>query len=122
MCSQCAQFNHHPPRRMKGAVMPSITGSFSARITEQTMLPLTDQPNHQLGIAEIKGTQSSPDPLWNNSNITYWGVTDVLSGQGSQRGYFNNVHADMGRDWGTFQAQVTATDGAMTVEGTFEFA
>jgi hypothetical protein len=107
---------------MKGAVMPSITGSFSGRITEQSTLSLSDQPNHLIGIAEISGTQSSPDPLWNNSNITYWGVTDVLSGQGSQRGYFNNVHADSGRDWGTFEAQVAARDGAMTVEGTFEFA
>jgi hypothetical protein len=101
--------------------MPSITGSFSGRITKQSTFPLTDQPNHLMGIAEVNGTQRSPDPLWNNSNITYWGVTDLLDGKGSQRGYFNNVHAEKGRDFGTFEGQVSATGGAMTVEGSFEF-
>jgi hypothetical protein len=31
---------------------------------------------------------------WNNSKTTYWGVTDLLDGKGSQRGYYNNIHAD----------------------------
>jgi hypothetical protein len=102
--------------------MPSITGSFSGRITQQFALPLTDQPNHELSIAEVTGTQRSDDPLWNDSKITYWGVTDLLNGKGSQRGYFNNIHPDSGRDWGTFEGQVTTAGGGMTVEGTFEFA
>jgi hypothetical protein len=101
--------------------MPPITGSFSGRITTQSALPLTDQPNHQLSIAEVSGTQKSADPLWNNSKITYWGVTDLLDGKGSQRGYFNNSHADDGRDFGTFEGQVTTAGGAMTVEGTYKF-
>jgi len=102
--------------------MPSITGSFSGRITKQSALPLTDQPNHDLSIGEVSGTQRSPDPLWNNANITYWGVTDLLDGEGSQRGYYNNVHADNGRDWGTFEGKVTSAGGTMTVEGTWKFA
>ena len=102
--------------------MPSITGSFSGRITKRSALPLTDQPNHELSIAEVSGTQKSPDPLWNNAKITYWGVTDLLDGKGSQRGYYDNVHADKGRDWGTFEGKVTTKGGAMTVEGTFKFA
>ncbi len=60
--------------------------------------------------------------LWTNSSITYWGVTELLDGKGSQRGYFNNVHPDGGRDWGTFEGQVTTAGGAMTVEGTYKFA
>ena len=100
--------------------MPSITGSFSGRITNQSALPLTDQPDHELGIAEVSGTQKSPDPLWDSASITYWGVTDLLGGKGSQRGYFNNVHADGGRDWGTFEGRVAAAGGAMTVEGNYE--
>lgn len=102
--------------------MPSITGTFSGRITKQSALPLTDQPNHELSIAEVNGTQKSPDPLWDNANITYWGVTDLLDGEGSQRGYYNNVHADKGRDWGTFEGKVTTAGGALTVEGTLKFA
>lgn len=102
--------------------MPSITGSFSGKITKQSAMPLTDQPNHEMSIAEVSGTQKSADLLWNNSNITYWGVTDLLDGKGSQRGYFNNVHPDGGRDFGTFEGQVIAAGGAMTVEGTYKFA
>jgi hypothetical protein len=101
--------------------MPSITGSFSGKITKHHALPLTDQLNHELSIAEVNGTQKSPDPLWNNSDIAYWGVTDLLDGKGSQRGYFNNVHPDKGRDWGTFEGRVSSSAGAATVEGTFKF-
>lgn len=102
--------------------MPSITGSFSGKITKQSTMPLTDQPNHEMGIAEVSGTQKSPDPLWNNSSITYWGVTELLDGKGSQRGYFNNVHPDGDRDFGTFEGKATAEGGGMTVEGTYKFA
>ena len=102
--------------------MPSITGSFSGKITKQSAMPLTDQPNHEMNIAEISGTQKSADPLWNNADLTYWGVTDLLDGKGSQRGYFTSVHADEGRDWGTFEGKVTTAGGAITVEGTWKFA
>ncbi|HLO01193.1 MAG TPA: hypothetical protein VK208_22235 [Pyrinomonadaceae bacterium] len=101
--------------------MPSISGSFSGKITQQSGLPLNDQPNHLLGIAEVNGTQKSPDQLWNNSQITYWGVNDLLNGEGRQNGYFNNVHPDGGRDFGTFEGKVSSAGGAMTVEGTFKF-
>jgi hypothetical protein len=99
--------------------MPSISGSFSGKITQQSVLPLTDKPNHLLAIAEVNGTQQSTDPLWNNSKITYWGVNDLIDGEGSQNGYFNNLHPDGGRDFGTFEGKVSAAGGTTTVEGTF---
>jgi hypothetical protein len=49
--------------------MPSITGS--SKITKHTAMPLNDQPKHEMGIAEVTGTQKSADPLWNNSKIQY---------------------------------------------------
>lgn len=101
--------------------MPSISGSFSGNITKQSGISLADQPNHELGIAEVSGTQNSPDPLWNDSKITYWGITDLVDGKGTQNGYFNNIHPDGGRDYGTFEGKVNAADGGMTVEGTFKF-
>ena len=101
--------------------MPSIAGSFSGKITQQFGLPLNDQSNHLLAIAEVNGTQNSPDPLWNNSRITYWGINDLLNGEGSQTGYFNNLHPDGGRDFGTFEGKVSAAGTTMTVEGTFKF-
>jgi hypothetical protein len=102
--------------------MPSITGSFSGNITKHSAMPLTDQPNHEMSIAEVTGTQQSADPLWNNASITYWGVTELLDGEGTQRGYYNNVHGDKGRDWGTFEGKVSTAGGGMTVEGTWNFA
>ena len=101
--------------------MPSISGSFSGKITQQFGLPLTDQSNHLLAIAEVNGTQKSPDPLWNDSRISYWGVNDLLNGEGTQTGYFNNVHPDGGRDFGTFEGKVSSAGGTMTVAGTFKF-
>ena len=101
--------------------MSSITGSFSGKITKHSPMSLGDQSNHELSIAEVNGTQKSDDPLWNGSKITYWGVTDLINGKGSQRGYYNNVHPDGGRDFGTFEGQVSLADGSMTVEGNFTF-
>ena len=100
--------------------MPSITGSFTGKITKQSGMPLADQPNHELSIAEVSGTQQSADPLWNNSAITYWGVTDIRDGKGTQSGYYNNVHGDKGRDWGTFEGRVTLEGKKVTVEGTYK--
>jgi hypothetical protein len=99
--------------------MTSITGSFSGKITNSS-LTLTDLPNHTLSIAEVNGVQASPDPLWNNANITYWGVTDLRDGKGIQRGYYTNIHGDKGREWGTFEGKVSTAGGGMTVEGTWK--
>jgi len=101
--------------------MNHITGSFAGEITQQSTLTLTDQPNHAMNIAEVHGTQKSSDPLWNNSKITYWGVTDLLDGKGTQHGYFNNTHPDGGRDFGTFEGKATTAGSGMTVEGTYKF-
>ena len=96
--------------------MPSITGTFSGKITKHSAMPLADQHNHEMSIAEVSGTQKSADPLWNNSTITYWGVTDLLEGKGSQHGYYNNVHADKGRDWGTFEGKATVVGGGLSLK------
>ena len=97
--------------------MPNLTGSFSGRITKQHGIPITDQPGHEIAIAEVNGTQQSSDPLWQNANIAYWGFIDVVDGKGTQRGYYNNVHPDGGRDFGTFEGHVS--EKGTIVEGTF---
>ena len=100
--------------------MPSITGSFSATIAKRNAMSLADHPNHELSISEVSGTQESPDPLWNNSTVTYWAVTDVQDGKGTQSGYYNNVHGVKGRDWGTFESRVTVEGTKITVEGKYK--
>ena len=102
--------------------MTSIRGTFSGGITKQSEIPLTDQPDHGMSIAEVSGRQKSRDPLWNDASITYGGVTDVVGAKGTQRGYFNNVHTDQGRDWGTFEGKVSMKNGAATVAGTWKHA
>lgn len=102
--------------------MTSITGSFSGKVTQDSTLKLTDQQNHEMNIAEVRGKQKSPDPLWNDADISYWGVTDVIDGKGTQRGYYNNVHGDSGRDWGTFEGKVSTAGSTVTVEGEWKFA
>lgn len=112
--------NNYPKEKGKENEMPFITGSFSGKITQQSALPLADQPNHNLSIGEVNGIQKSADPLWNDANITYWAITDLLNSEGSQRGYYNNVHGDKGHEWGTFEGKVTG--GGTTVEGTWKIA
>src|ERR1700680_2936549 len=74
-----------------GKIMPAITGSFSGNVNVQAALAVSDQSNHELGVAEIHCTQKSSDEKWNKAQMTYWGVTDVVDGKGSQRGNFVNV-------------------------------
>jgi hypothetical protein len=99
--------------------MPNISGSFSAHITAETTLFPQDQPNHQVQLAEVHATQKSPDPSWNNARLTYCGVTDLVSGNGTQRGYYVNEHTDGDRDCGDFEGRVTTAGGQTTIEGTF---
>jgi hypothetical protein len=73
-----------------------------------------------MSIGEVKGIQDSPDPLWQGSSLTYWGITELLDDKGTQRGYYNNIHGDTGRDWGTFEGKVSIADGVLTVEGTWK--
>ena len=101
--------------------MPAITGSFSGKVNMQKAVALSDQPNHELNLAEIMGTQMSSDENWNKAAITYWGTTDIVDGKGTQRGYFVNVHSEGDRDWGTFEGRVTTKGAEITVEGTYQF-
>ena len=72
--------------------MPTMTGSFSGNASVQTSISLPDQAMHTLNLAEIRGRQKCSDEKWNNASITYWGFTDIIEGNGTQRGYFVNAH------------------------------
>jgi hypothetical protein len=101
--------------------MPAVSGSFSGNVKMQTALAVSDQSNHELNLAEIGGTQKSSDEKWNNAAITYWGITDVVGGKGSQSGYFVNDHGADGHDWGTFEGKVAANGAEISVEGKYQF-
>jgi hypothetical protein len=101
--------------------MPAISGNFSGTVRTQTSFSVPDQPGHELRVAETSGTQRSSDEKWNNATMTYWGVSDTLEGQGTQRGYFFTQHAGEDRDWGTFEGQVRASGSQIIVEGSWQF-
>lgn len=101
--------------------MTDISGSFSASVHSQTILVSQDQPNHELQLAEIHATQKSSNPNWNNSLLTYSSLADLVSGTGTQRGYFLNEYPDGDRDCGTFEGRVTTTTSGPALEGTFTF-
>jgi hypothetical protein len=101
--------------------MLSVSGSFSGSIHTQSVISLDDEPNHSLGVAEVRGTQSSSDPKWNNSSISYWGITEMHGAQGVQRGYFLNDHGAAGQDHGSFEGTVSVAGGEVVVEGTWQY-
>jgi len=102
--------------------MANFSGSFSGRATSQTVVSLEDVSNHEIHLATISGHQKSNDANWEGSKITYWGVSDLVGGNGSQRGYFINVHPNGDRDTGTFEGRVITTGTQVTIEGTWKYA
>ena len=102
--------------------MPSLSGSFSGKASSQTIAYVNDVPNHELHLNEISGEQKSTDNHWNNAAITYWSTVDLVAGNGSQRGYFLNVHEDGDSDNGSFEGKVTTTPQGVTLEGSWKYA
>ena len=96
-----------------------ITGAFTGKIRTQVATALYHENNHALSLVEVVGTQASTDPLWNGSQITYWGTADVVDGSGPQQGYWCNEHAEGDRDWGTFKGRITISRQEASMEGTY---
>ena len=101
--------------------MPDCSGSFSGIATSQTTISLPDVSNHDLSLLEVRGVQKSTDHNWDNAKITYWGTADLIAGNGPQRGYFVNEHADGDRDFGTFEGKIVTTGGEVTIEGMWKY-
>jgi hypothetical protein len=102
-------------------IMTQFSGSFTGKVNWQTTASMPDRPNHEIGLVEIGGTQTSTDPQWSGAAITYWGTADLIDGSGPQRGYFLNVHTDNDRDCGSFEAQITVSGEQVMLEGTWQF-
>jgi hypothetical protein len=97
--------------------MTPFSGSFTGKAKLQANVSLSDANNHELSLMEVVGLQKSGDPKWNDARVTYWGLADLQAGNGSQRGYYVNDHADGDRDWGTFEGKITTSGGQVTLEG-----
>lgn len=100
--------------------MTEMSGSFSGKARVQSAVSLSDIPGHQIQVAEITGSQRSTDQNWNHAGLTYWGVADLVNGNGTQRGYYVNERADGDRDCGSFEGRVTTALGQTTLQGTWQ--
>jgi hypothetical protein len=100
--------------------MPTVSGRFSGLVDIQQALTVGDRDAHVMMVARVRGSQQSPDPLWNEAVIVYTAVLDLVAGAGDQRGYFVNTHADGDRDWGTFTGTVTTVGAGLQCDGTWE--
>jgi len=81
------------------------------------MVSIQDAADHQMGVTVSLGTHRSSDSKWSGAQMTSVVTTDVTSGQGMQRGYFCNLHANGERSHGTFEGKVATTGIKTIVEG-----
>jgi hypothetical protein len=102
--------------------MPNFSGSFVGAANSQAMMAPKDIPGHELSLVEISGPQTTSDPLWSGATVSYWGTADLVSGSGTQKGYFINRHPNGDTDRGTFECAVTTAGGAVTLKGTWKFS
>jgi hypothetical protein len=100
--------------------MPNFHGSFVGKVSSQAMAVVTDAPNHELSLMQVSGPQTVSDPLWNGAKVWYTGIADLVSGNGTQTGYFVNQHPNGDIDHGTFEARITTDGGAAKLEGTWK--
>ncbi len=101
--------------------MTKFSGSFTGKISWQASVTIPVPGNHNLGVLETRGPQTSADPQWNDAAISYYGMADLTDGSGPQKGYFHNVRADGEQDWGSFEGKVTTSGEEVTLEGSWQF-
>lgn len=98
-----------------------INGSFSGKIRGQASVLVASEENHVMSLVGVGGPQKTADPLFQNVEISYWGTSDLVNGNGPQSGYWCNNHADGERDWGTFEGRITTSGQQVTMEGTYKW-
>ena len=101
--------------------MPQVSGSFVGKTSSQSMITLHDVPDHEMSLIAVTGPQSSADPLWDSATVVYWGVADLIAGNGPQTGYFSNRHRNGDIDRGTFEGRITTAAGIATMEGRWTY-
>jgi hypothetical protein len=100
--------------------MTESSGSFNGRTRLLNVLSLADVPGHELHTIEVVGTHSSPDEKWNNAHVTYWAVSDLVAGNGSQRGYYVTEHPDGGR--GRWNGDIRGHERGRHLHRPYDFA
>ena len=100
--------------------MPKMSGSFVGRVNSQAMATVKDVPNHELGLVQISGPQKVSDLLWGWSHGMDAGIADLVSGNGTQTGYYVNEHPNGDTRLRYIRKQIATAGGAVTTEGTWK--
>jgi hypothetical protein len=90
--------------------MTQVSGTFDGKVIMQNAVAIPDNDLHCLAMATVAGTHESEDGHWAGAQLTYWGMGDLLAGNGAQTGYFRNLHVNGDTTFGTFDGTV-ATEG-----------
>ena len=102
--------------------MTDFAGSCASTVQSQTTVGVPGQEDRQLSVAVVVGKHKTSDSKFDAAKITYVGSAETVGGNGTQRGYFQNVHPNGDTSHGTFDAKVTTSGTAVTLEGTWKFA
>jgi hypothetical protein len=100
--------------------MIEVNGTFDGEVTVQTAVAIPDKPLHCLAIGTVSGVHKSDDGHWSGAEMTYWGMGDLLAGNGAQTGYFRNQHVSGDTTFGTFDGNVTMDGLASKIVGKWQ--
>ena len=101
--------------------MPNFTGQLKGTSSVQTIASLNDTAGHQLMLRAGTAHQTCSDPHFNNTRHSSWSTADVTNGNGHERGYFMNEHANGDREGGTYEGKVSTKNDKVSFEGTWKY-
>lgn len=101
--------------------MPNFTGQLKGTSTVQTIVSCNDTPGHQLMLRAGNAQQTCSDPQFNNTRHSSWSTADITNGNGHERGYFTNEHANGDREGGTWEGKISTHNNQISFEGSWKY-
>jgi hypothetical protein len=101
--------------------MPNFTGQLKGTSSVQTIASLNDTAGHQLMLRAGTAHQTCSDPHFNNTRHSSWSTADIVNGNGTERGYFTNEHANGDRESGSWEGKVSTKNNQISFEGSWKY-
>lgn len=103
----------------------SGTGKSTAVVSETKMYP-EDVPGHEVTLINFLGLDNSADPDFKTSQVNSVGISDLIAGTGTDKGYRAVTHPGGDKTFASYEGTsktVTKSDGSSdtTFEGTWWF-
>jgi hypothetical protein len=68
-----------------------------------------DRPGHEVAIGSRIDTNSNSDPLFGSGQVMLTGVSDLVAGNGSHRGYSVITHANGDKTFTSYEGTTKST-------------